>query len=54
MYYRQLKREVKRTAVGLPVWFQLGNVTPALLAELLTLHLLRRSLPAIVRLPDMQ
>jgi hypothetical protein len=54
MYYRELKREVKRKAVGRPVWFQLGNATPALFAKLLTLHLLRRSLPAIVRMPNMQ
>jgi hypothetical protein len=48
--YRELKREVKRKAVGLPVWFQFGNVASALFAKVLTLHLLRRSLPAIVAL----
>jgi hypothetical protein len=53
-YYCELKREVKRKAVGLPVWFQFGNVAPARFAKGLTLHLLRQSLPAIVRLPDMQ
>jgi hypothetical protein len=52
-YYRELKREVKRKAVGLPVWFQFGNVAPTLFAKVLTLHLLRRSLP-IVPLPHMQ